>query len=115
MNYEQVGSNILYFLHEKGWKQVDLARALGASKQVVNKIIKGTKALKTDELVSISRALEVSLDDIVSGTYSKPADELQAVHLYGKIQNRDTADFIIELISNLSVMEDELAAHKIAI
>lgn len=111
MDIEQIGTNILFYLNEQKKTQVDLATGLGASKQVINKIIKGKKALKTQELVAISEFLGVSLEDIIEGKQTTEKSELEAVHLYGSIKNRETADFLLNLISNLSTMEEEIAAH----
>jgi len=113
MNIEQIGTNILFYLNKKNLTQVDLAEGLGASKQVINKIIKGKKALKTQELIAISEFLNVSITDIIDGENKVEAQELEAVHLYGTIDKPSTADFIISLISNLSTMEEELAAHEL--
>lgn len=111
MDIEQIGTNILYYLNKNKMTQVDLAEGLGASKQVVNKIIKGKKALKTRELIAISKFLEVSVTDIIDGENKIEIQELEAVHLSGTIEKSATADFIISLIGNLSTMEEELAAH----
>lgn len=111
MDIIQVGTNILFYLKEQNKTQVDLANGLGASKQVVNKIIKGKKAIKTEELVAISNFLGVSVEELINGKNAIEEKELEAVHLYGTITNSDTADFILSLISNLSSMEEELAAH----
>ena len=111
VDINQVGSNVLFYLKEQNMTQVDLATGLGASKQVVNKIIKGKKAIKTEELVAISNFLDVSVEELINGKNSVEETGLEAVHLYGKIENHDTADFILSLVSNLSTMEEELAAH----
>jgi hypothetical protein len=34
--------------------------------------------------------------------------------LHGDIKNRKTADFILDLVNNLSDMEEELAAHGLS-
>ncbi len=111
MNVEKIGKNILFYLKEKGMTQVELAEGLNASKQVINKIIRGKKALKIQELIAISEFLEITLEDLIDGEKGLVENELEAVHLYGKIENKSTADFIINLIDNLSTMEEELAAH----
>ena len=111
VDINQVGSNVLFYLKEKNMTQVDLANGLGASKQVVNKIIKGKKAIKTQELVAISNFLHVSVEELINDKNSVEETGLEAVHLYGKIENHETADFILSLVSNLSNMEEELAAH----
>jgi transcriptional regulator with XRE-family HTH domain len=107
----QVGRNILFYLNEKGRTQVDLAKALGSSKQIVHKIIKGTKALRIEELVAISEYLNITLDDVVLGEKNLETDK-DVPHLFNEIKNQETAKFILTLINNLSVMEDELAANN---
>lgn len=111
MDTMQVGANILFYLHKQNKTQVDLANGLGASKQVVNKIIKGKKAIRTEELVAISNFLEVTVEELINGRNVAEDRELNSVLLYGNIKSRETADFIISLITNLSDMEEELVAH----
>lgn len=111
MDIKQIGSNILFYLKEQNKTQVDLANGIGASKQVVNKIIKGKKAIKTEELVAISNFLNVSVEELITGENTIKERGLEAVHLYGKIENPKTADLILSLVNNLSTMEEELAAH----
>ncbi|MBK5253343.1 MAG: helix-turn-helix transcriptional regulator [Peptostreptococcaceae bacterium] len=111
MNINQIGQNILYYLKDQQLTQVDLATGLGTSKQVVNKIVKGKKALKMEELIAISQYLNIEFDKLVNGKREVEIEELEAVHLYGTIENRKTADYILNLVSNLSYMEEELAAH----
>ena len=111
MDIKQIGANILFYLKEQNKTQVDLANGLGASKQVVNKIIKRKKAIKTDELVAISNFLGVSVEELINTEKPVIEEELEAVHLYGEIENKETADFILALVRNLSTMEEELDAH----
>lgn len=111
MDIKQIGNNILAYLKEQNKTQVDLANGLNASKQVVNKIIKGKKAIKTSELVAIAKYLNVSLEDLIQTKKVVSEVEIESALLYGKIENRETADFILTLVSNLSIMEEELAAH----
>lgn len=84
---------------------------MGTSKQVVNKIIKGKKAIKTEELVAVSNFLDISVEELISGNNIIEERELEVVHLYRTIENHDTADYIFSLINNLSNMEEELATH----
>jgi transcriptional regulator with XRE-family HTH domain len=101
----------LFYLKKQNKTQVELANGLGTSKQVVNKIIRGKKALKTSELVSISAFLGIEIDELINARNIVDEKEFEAVHLYGKIDNHETADFILSLISNLSSMEEELSAY----
>ena len=111
MDIKQIGTNILFYLNEQNKTQVELAEGLGASKQVVNKIVKGKKALKIQELIAISDFLKISIEDIINGNKIVKEEELEAVHLSGTINKTETAEFILSLIDNLSTMEEELAAH----
>ena len=54
MEFAQVGENIQHLLDERGMTQQNLAEALGISKQVVNKIIKGNKAINVKEIAEIA-------------------------------------------------------------
>lgn len=44
-------------------KQTDLAKAIGTSKQTVNKMLNGTRMINTAELKSISDFLGVKMED----------------------------------------------------
>ena len=62
MDYAQVGANIQEQLSLKGIKQQELADALSISKQVMNKIIKGYKAINVNELAQIASVLGTTTD-----------------------------------------------------
>ena len=65
MDFSQVGANIQRKLDIKGMTQQGLADALGISKQVMNKIIKGSKAINVNELAKIAEILSTSTDDLL--------------------------------------------------
>lgn len=113
MNINQVSQNILFYLKEKNLTQVDLAKGLGTSKQVVSKIIKGEKALRMDEVVSIAKYLNVDTDNLIDEKQEVKEDEFLAVDLYRLISDSKTADFILNLVNNLASMDEELLAHGI--
>ena len=66
MDYTQVGDNIQRFLNGRGMTQQNLAEALGISKQVVNKIVKGNKAINVKEITEIAQILGVSADELLT-------------------------------------------------
>ena len=66
MDFAQVGANIQRKLDLKGMTQQRLADALGISKQVMNKIIKGSKAINVNELAKIAEILGTSTDVLLS-------------------------------------------------
>lgn len=65
MDFAQVGANIQKKLDIKGMTQQSLADALGISKQVMNKIIKGSKAINVNELAKIAEILSTSTDALL--------------------------------------------------
>lgn len=65
-NFSQVGANILERLNEKNMTQQNLADALGISKQVMNKIIKGSKAINVNEITKIADVLHTTTDRLLS-------------------------------------------------
>ena len=65
MDFAQVGANILKQLNLKGFTQQSLADALGISKQVMNKIIKGSKAINVNELAQIASVLGTTADELL--------------------------------------------------
>jgi transcriptional regulator with XRE-family HTH domain len=112
MNY--IGTNILYQLDRKGLSQVDLARGVGSSKQVINKIIKGRKALKIHEVTEIAQFLGIPIQELLRDDIPYEQKHVETALLSGTIEDRETAEFIIKLIGTLSDMEQELAAHGLS-
>lgn len=65
MDFVQVGANIQKKLYSKGMTQQSLADALGISKQVMNKIIKGSKAINVNELAKIASVIGSTTDELL--------------------------------------------------
>ena len=77
MDFALVGANIQNKLVEKEMTQQSLADALGISKQVMNKIIKGSKAINVNELARIADILNTSADELLTvGTEPATVDSL---------------------------------------
>lgn len=66
MDFAQVGANIQEKLVKMEMTQQSLADALGISKQVMNKIIKGSKAINVNELARIAGILNTSTDSLLT-------------------------------------------------
>lgn len=64
--FKQVGNNIQNVLVEKDMTQQSLANRLNISKQVMSKIIAGSKAINVAEISEIASVLEVSTDSLLS-------------------------------------------------
>lgn len=63
--FKQIGFNIALILAKQQRTQQSLANDLGISKQVMHKIMKGSKAINAIELNAIAKALAVSMDTLL--------------------------------------------------
>jgi len=63
--FKQVGNNIQDILTAQGKTQQFLADSLGISKQVMNKIVAGSKAINVAEISEIAKALGVTTDSLL--------------------------------------------------
>ena len=106
MEFAQVGENIQHLLDERGMTQQNLAEALGISKQVVNKIIKGNKAINVKEIAEI---LGVSADDLLMVRDTNTAPD--SLSFMGTVQDEDTLqkiNRIREAIDEIHMLEGVL-------
>ena len=108
--FEQVGRNILSILDEQNMTQVFLAKQIGVSRQVMQKITKGKKAINALEISEIANALQVSIDRMTHKfEVSNDVDSL--VLFMGKISNIDVKekfDFLNTIIDEIVHLEDDL-------
>ncbi|MBQ3510630.1 MAG: helix-turn-helix transcriptional regulator [Peptococcaceae bacterium] len=110
--FKQVGNNIENILHEKNYTQQDLANELKISKQVMNKIISGAKAINVEEIKKIASALNVSVDALL---HVEPTP-VQTHHFsfMGQVQNEETKSKINKLktvIEEILLLEDYANAN----
>ena len=111
--FKQVGTNIENVLHEKNYTQQDLANELMISKQVMNKIISGAKAINVEEIKKIASALDVSVDALL---YVEPeAVQTHRFSFMGQVQNEETKSKINKLktvIEEILLLEDYANANR---
>lgn len=108
--FEIVGSNILKVLEEKSLTQSQLAEKIGVSRQVLQKIVKGKKAINALEVTKIAEALGVSVESLMEPKAQK-IEEDQVVLFMGTISNQKVKkqfDFLNEIIEEIVQMEEEL-------
>lgn len=105
--FKQVGNNIQIVLARQGKTQQFLAEKLCISKQVMNKIISGTKAINVAEISKIAGVLNVSVDSLLAvETEQKPAHNLSFM---GQVENEKTKEQIKILqtvIDEILMLED---------
>lgn len=88
-DFTQVGDNIQRLLDQRGLTQQSLAEALGISKQVVNKIVKGNKAINVKEIAEIAQVLGVSVDDLLE-MKDKESVVPDSLSFMGTVQDEET-------------------------
>ncbi|TGV01233.1 helix-turn-helix domain-containing protein [Flavivirga rizhaonensis] len=62
---KKIGQRIVELRSQKGWSQSDLARATGKDRQAMEKLENGKVNPTLYTLLEISKALEVSLNQLV--------------------------------------------------
>ena len=108
-DFAQVGANIQRKLDMKGMTQQGLANALGISKQVMNKIIKGSKAINVKELAKIAEILSTSTDDLLMAEIEPSV--AGSLSFMGEIHDettRERVDMIRSAIDEIHMLEELL-------
>lgn len=108
-DFARVGANIQRKLNQKNIKQQSLADSLGISKQVMNKIIKGSKAINVSELAKIAEVLGTTTDELLN-TDCEPvtADNLSFM---GAVRDEETlkkVNLIRTAIDEIHMLEELL-------
>ena len=96
-NFAQVGRNIQTALSANNMTQQKLADELGISKQVMNKIIKGNKAINVGELGMIASVLGTTTDDLLTNKEVVPDD--LCFSFMGRIRSESTKEKVAVLRS----------------
>ena len=106
-DFSQVGANIQKNINLKGMTQQSLADALGISKQVMNKIVKGSKAINVNELARISEILGISTDALLTADDNlAPAAGLAFMGTIKDADTREKVDLIRSAIDEIHMLED---------
>lgn len=88
VTFKEVGYNIQQLLKERNMTQQMLADSLGVSKQVMSKIISGSKSINVEEISSIASVLATSTDRLLQT--APKCMEVQAFSFMGKISCEKT-------------------------
>lgn len=105
--FEQVGNQISLVLREKNMTQQSLATSLNISKQVLNKIILGQKAINIAEITKIAAALDTSVESLLNVSAPTPVEP--TFSFMGSIQNPKTKEKVLllkEVIDEILFLED---------
>lgn len=108
-DFKQVGTNIKREIESRGITQQKLADDLGISKQVMNKIIKGLKAINVTELAKIAAILGVTTDTLLTAeSNSVPAVRLSFMGKIKTEEEQEKIKFIRSAIDDIYFLEELL-------
>lgn len=108
MNYfETVGQNIQIVLDKQNMKKTDLAKKLNISRQMVQKIINGQKAINVKEIASIADALAVTADALLNPSNLQMQGGA-SVQFMGKSGQAKDFAFVEKTIREYMKLEDRL-------
>lgn len=107
MDFAQVGANIQRELDSKSMTQQSLADALSISKQVMNKIIKGAKAINVTELAQIASVLGTSTDALLTtNSYTEISGNLAFMGKITDEQTREKVELLRSAIDEIQFLEE---------
>lgn len=108
--FKNVGTNILDILNNNGMTQAFLAEQIGISRQVLQKITKGKKAINVMELSKIAEVLGVTVDRLIQESSCKKEED-SIVMFMGTLSNQNVKakfDFLITVIDEIVHLEEDL-------
>ena len=109
MDFAQVGANIQRYLDVRGMTQQSLADALQISKQVMNKIIKGSKAINVNELARMAEVLGTTTDALLM-VNGEPV-LVESLSFMGTVHDEETLNRVNHIrtaIDEINMLEDLL-------
>ena len=68
---KQIGEKLQYFIKEKKLKQRDIAYDANLDVENLRKYLKGRQEMRISTLIRIVEALEISIEELFDGLYSK--------------------------------------------
>jgi transcriptional regulator with XRE-family HTH domain len=110
--FEQIGEKIANWLNTQKETQVFFAERMGVSKQVMNKIVNGKKAINIEEIGKIADIMGLKVDellktkDVTTGMISEPI-----MFMIGKINNENTKEqlqFLNHVMNEMIELEELL-------
>lgn len=107
MDFAQVGANIQKELDIRSMTQQNLADALSISKQVMNKIIKGAKAINVSELAQIASVLGTTTDALLTvNNYTNASESLAFMGRINDEPTREKVELLRSAIDEIRFLEE---------
>lgn len=105
--FKQVGNNIQNILIANNKSQQYLADKLDVSKQVMSKIVTGSKAINVAEITQIANALDVPVDALLQ---VRQKNEMEHnFDFMGRVDNKETKEkieFLKTVIDEIIMLEE---------
>ncbi len=95
-----IANNIMTKLKQNGKKQIELADALGVSKQTMSKMLSGSRVINAVELKQIAEFLGTSMEELVAIPENLPDKNVVRAFM-GKVET-DSAKRALEIIDELA-------------
>lgn len=112
LSFVEVGSTIKRILDEQGMTQQALATAIGVSKQVMNKIVAGNKAINVTEISSIATALGTTVDVLLAPSgVIKQSDFLDCLDHVQNQHTREKLLFLADVMHEILYLEEVVDAN----
>ena len=105
--FENIGKNIQVELDRLGWSKSLLAKKIGVSRQVLQKIINGSKAINAYEISQIAINLGITTDALINTICT--IDVKPQYQFMGHFSDEKNFDFIKSIIREYMDMEEDLS------
>lgn len=103
LNLREIGNRIQFCRKRLGYTQEQLAEKMNVSIQMISNMERGNKAIKIENLIKLSRILDVSADYILTGKQN--AGDLNLLSLkISKLSEKDR--------QTISVLVDHFSSQK---
>ena len=116
-NGEALGNKLYELRKKSGLSQEALADKLGVSRQAVSKWECGESLPDTDNLITISKLFEISLDELVGNSFGKNEENLEgkSAPLAGAkdaFETSETTESTEQIISDAAIIVDDAEVPK---
>ncbi len=110
-----IANNINAFLEQNHKRQVDLANYLHVSRQIVNKMLNGTRTINAAELLQIARFCGTNMETLT--TVSDNYEETNVFHVFmGQVKTEEARQSIrdIDTLIELILFHDKVKENGMA-
>lgn len=97
-----VAGNIIDLMKKNKTKQIDLAESIGVSKQIMSKMLNGSRLISIAELHKIAEYYHVKMDDLMNATAESHSDNVVRAFM-GKV-NTEAAKEALKDVDELADM-----------